>query len=88
MTCSEIENVFPDYLQRSLRREQVAAVDAHLASCAECKSLAGVWERLSAIPEERPGANSKKRFDLMMDAYEEGRRDRQVRFPGRHDVHH
>jgi len=78
MTCSEIENVFSDYLQRSLRREQIAAIDAHLESCADCKSLAGVWERLAAIPEEQAGLNSKKRFDLMMDAYEEGRKDRQT----------
>src|SRR5882724_5026719 len=83
MTCSEIENVFPDYLQRSLSRAQIAAVDAHLESCAGCKSMAGVWERLGAIPEEQPGVNSKKRFDLMMDAYEEGRKDRQTIKTGR-----
>jgi hypothetical protein len=78
MTCSEVEDVFPDYLQRSLSREQIATIDEHLQACPGCKSLAGVWQRLAAIPEERPGTNSKRRFDLMMDAYEEGRKDRQI----------
>src|SRR5579864_2281967 len=78
MTCGEVENVFPDYLQRSLSREHMATIDDHLQACPGCKSLAGVWQRLAAIPEERLGADSRKHFDLMMDAYEEGRKDRQA----------
>jgi putative zinc finger protein len=78
MTCGEVENLFPDYLQRSLSREQMDAIDGHLQACSGCTSLVSVWDRLAAIPQEQPSVNSKKRFDLMMEAYEEGRRDRQV----------
>lgn len=40
MTCAELEILLADYVDGTLRAEEKLALEAHLASCAECKELA------------------------------------------------
>src|SRR3954464_3267636 len=77
MTCNEIEDVLPDYLDGKLKPEKVVTIDAHLNDCPNCKEQVAFWKRLASLPEEQPDAASRRRFDLMMNAYEEGRREEQ-----------
>ena len=60
MTCNEIENVLPDYLDGKLKPEKVVAIDAHLNDCASCKAQVAFWKRLASLPEEQPDAASRR----------------------------
>jgi len=40
MTCLELDNLLADYLDQALGADQKAAVETHLAECAECAGLA------------------------------------------------
>lgn len=40
MTCPEFEILLADYVDGNIRAEEKLALEAHLASCAECKELA------------------------------------------------
>jgi anti-sigma factor RsiW len=73
MRCEEIAELLPDYLQESLSAEQKSIVERHLASCAECSEVAGLWKKLALIPDEQPSAAGRARFDAMLEAYQAGR---------------
>src|SRR2546425_1226964 len=73
MTCKEIENLFPDYLQKSLGGEKLSAITAHLEQCPECSATNALWAKLGTMPHEIPPAILKTRFDAMLNAYQEGR---------------
>jgi hypothetical protein len=81
MTCQEFEEVLPDYLERSVNKEKLVAIDHHLRECAACQAQVSLWEKLSLIPDEQPSAISRRRFDLMMNAYEEGRSEQRMKAP-------
>ncbi|MGH9658484.1 MAG: hypothetical protein ACRD96_08065, partial [Bryobacteraceae bacterium] len=42
-------------------------VEDHLALCAECREEAALWDRLATLPEERPSAHLRDRFDAMIE---------------------
>src|SRR5437588_599253 len=77
MTCDELEEVLPDYLMRSLHGEKIVVIDEHLRSCPKCSGQVELWEKLGILPAEQPGAMSRKRFEIMLNVYEEGRREQQ-----------
>ena len=76
MSCEQIGELLPDYLQSSLSRAQKDAVEAHLAECADCRDEVAVWQKLAQLPVEQPSAESRLRFEAMLHAYQEGRSDR------------
>lgn len=73
---------FPDYLMNELDRVQKAEVDSHLQECSLCReefdTLLRLWARLGTLPEEKPAADLRARFYSMLDAYQEGARQRSV----------
>jgi hypothetical protein len=56
MTCQDVELQLDAYLDRTLSAAEVAALDAHLAGCAECqatvKALRGLMAETHALPRE------------------------------------
>jgi hypothetical protein len=51
-------------------------VQEHLAACHSCREeaedLTAIWGGLKAIPAPQPGADARARFDLMVEAYQQG----------------
>jgi hypothetical protein len=76
MSCEQIGEWLPDYLQGSLRGEQKGIVEAHMAECADCRDEVAVWQKLALLPVEQPSAELRLRFEAMLHAYQEGRSDR------------
>jgi len=76
MSCEQIGELLPDYLQGGLAGAKKEVVEAHLAQCAECQDEVAVWKKLALLPMEQPSAESRLRFEAMLHAYQEGRSDR------------
>jgi hypothetical protein len=76
MQCEKVREQFADYvIDRSdepLRHEVVA----HLDSCAACRTeleeVKTIWTQLGNVPAAEPEANLRARFDLMLEAYQNG----------------
>lgn len=75
MDCQELELLLPDYLQRGLSEDAQRKVEEHLHTCAACRELVEVWQGLATIPEEQPSPVLRKRFDAMLEAYQQGRQE-------------
>ena len=73
MKCEQISELLPDYLQGRLSREQDQNVEAHLEQCADCSEEVVIWRKLSLLPVDRPGPESRARFEAMLEAYQAGR---------------
>jgi len=69
MTCQQLEQLLPDYLQNALSPTQTAEVERHCEHCASCAQDIVVWKKLSTLPQEAPSTESRQRFDAMMHAY-------------------
>lgn len=76
MKCEEIGELLPDYLQGSLKAEQDGLVEQHLVECADCREEVVIWKKLSLLPVEKPSAESRERFEAMLQAYQTGRNDK------------
>ena len=76
MKCEEIGELLPDYLQGSLKAEQDGLVEQHLVECADCREEVVIWKKLSLLPVEQPSAESRERFEAMLQAYQTGRNDK------------
>src|SRR5580704_14671910 len=76
MKCEEIGELLPDYLQGSLKAEQDELVEKHIAECADCREEVVIWKKLSLLPVEQPSAESRARFEAMLQAYKTGRNDK------------
>jgi Putative zinc-finger/HEAT repeats len=76
MKCEEIGELLPDYLQGSLKAEQDSLVEQHLVECADCREEVVIWKKLSLLPVEKPSAESRERFEAMLQAYQTGRSDK------------
>ena len=75
MKCEEMGELQPDYLQGTLKAEQDHVVEQHLAECADCREEVVIWKKLSLLPVEQPSAESRVRFEEMLQAYQTGRND-------------
>lgn len=73
MKCNEFEEALPDYLLKSGDAQQHAAVEKHMAECADCRESYALWNKLSRMPEEQPSPVLRARFEAMLNIYEEGR---------------
>ena len=76
MKCEQLKELLPDYWSGGLDETGKAALEAHLTGCALCQQefeqLGSVWRKMGAIPEERPSAAMRARFEATLDAYEQG----------------
>jgi hypothetical protein len=79
MRCHEIEELLPDYLLNSLDREQLGEVDRHVEQCADCREQIVLWKKLELLPEEQPSPALRRRFEAMLEAYQQGCREREER---------
>jgi len=70
MKCEQIAELLPDYLQGSLSPGQCHTVEAHLEQCADCSEEAALWKKLSLLPVDQPGPESRARFEAMLQAYQ------------------
>jgi hypothetical protein len=74
--CTNIKNIFPDYLTGDLEPEMVKSVQQHTevcdACCLELEELTTTWTQLGVLPEEQPGPNLRKNFYTMLESYKEG----------------
>lgn len=73
MTCNQIADLLPDYLQKSLTPEQRAEVEGHMSTCADCREGIALWQKLGTLPDEQPSPKLRERFDAMLDTYQQGR---------------
>src|SRR5437763_1198238 len=73
MSCEQIAELLPDYLQGNLSAENCGQVEAHLATCNQCREEVALWKKLALLPEEAPSPELRSRFRSMLDAYQEGR---------------
>ena len=69
MNCQQIEELLPDYLQGALASAQAAEVEQHCEHCANCAQDIVMWKQLATLPQEKPSAESRERFDAMLHSY-------------------
>jgi anti-sigma factor RsiW len=69
MNCQQIEELLSDYLQNALTPAQAAEVEQHCEHCANCAQDIVMWKKLALLPEDKPSAESRQRFDAMLHAY-------------------
>jgi hypothetical protein len=69
MNCQQIEALVPDFLQNALSPAQAADVEQHCQHCANCAQDIVMWKKLALLPDEKPSAESRDRFDAMLHAY-------------------
>src|SRR6202165_4034062 len=79
MRCQEFEEQLPDYLHQSLDPEEQRAVEDHLDRCGDCREQVALWKKLSLLPEEKPTAGLRARFEAMLAAYQQGQETKQSR---------
>ena len=77
MSCEQIAELLPDYLQESLDSEQRKVVENHLQTCNQCREEIALWQKLAQLPEEQPRPELRARFRAMLDTYQEGLREHQ-----------
>jgi putative zinc finger protein len=76
MTCDETKLVLADYWSRTLSGDAEIALEAHLASCENCRleshRLETLWRNLSLLPAEDPSPALRGRFYESLSAYRQG----------------
>jgi HEAT repeats/Putative zinc-finger len=76
MNCEDARQLLPEYWSRTIRMNDHALLERHLAECPECRReseyLSSVWERLDLIPVEAPGPRLRARFYESLEAYRRG----------------
>ncbi len=84
LSCEQMAELLPDYLQQALAPEADDRMEQHLRSCAECRELVAMWNRLGLLPQEQPGDHLRDRFAAMLHAYREARGEApQLETPGK-----
>jgi hypothetical protein len=72
MQCDEVREQIANHVEDSLPPQ----IADHLATCETCRgeaeSLRSVWTMMGAIPTPRPGNDARERFDMMVEAYQQG----------------
>jgi len=74
MKCTEVTELFPDYLAGTLDEALRDEMQAHFLSCDACRheaeSLGAMWQKLGELPEAEPGAAMRARFYTALAAYQ------------------
>lgn len=72
--CADAKAWLPDWLTNELPPTDRAALDAHVAQCAECQQeLAAtrqLWQQLATVPTPEPRPEMRTRFYAMLDSFE------------------
>jgi hypothetical protein len=76
MNCERVKELFADALAATLDERTKGELEAHLSCCASCRdetaSLQTTWEKLSALPEQKPSPALDDRVQTTLEAYREG----------------
>lgn len=71
-----ITELIPDFLLGNFDTEKRELIQSHLRTCAECQkefeTLSLLWNSLGELPQEKPNAAARERFNAMLTAYEHG----------------
>jgi anti-sigma factor RsiW len=81
MNCEQIAEFLPDYLQGTLAREPARLVEQHCEHCTNCAQDVAMWKKLAFLPEDKPSAESRDRFETMLHAYPTATSDRVASAP-------
>lgn len=73
MDCERMAELLPGYWANTLEGRDAEFATAHLATCADCRELVALGEKLAQLPQEQPSSMLRARFDAMLEAYNEGR---------------
>jgi anti-sigma factor RsiW len=63
MSCGEGMMSLPAYLDHSLDEPGRLRFEQHLETCATCRGLVDLWNRMGALPEASPGPRMRRRFE-------------------------
>jgi hypothetical protein len=70
MNCDHVKDQLVDYLSRQLSEPEQAALQAHLATCAECReelqATQRVWQTLGQVRVPEPGPSVRPEFYAML----------------------
>jgi hypothetical protein len=76
MQCEKIREQFADYVTNQIEEPARSRLVDHLMACADCRAEAGdlmsLWTSLGSIPGSEPGPELRSRFQVMLQAYEQG----------------
>jgi len=74
MSCEQLKGSFPEYWDGALPLEERRALEAHFASCEDCRreaqELRGAWQAMDALPDEEPSPLLRQRFDAMLEGWQ------------------
>jgi hypothetical protein len=73
MDCQEVSRLLPDHFHHALSDEQSHLLEEHFQHCVACREEVEVWQRLGSIAEEQPGSMVRRRFEAMLESYQQGR---------------
>ncbi|MCB2376818.1 zf-HC2 domain-containing protein [Hymenobacter sp. BT635] len=75
MHCEQTQHELLDYISHELPAAEQARVEAHLATCPDCRAEAQalrlVWHTLGTVPAPEPSENLRPAFYSMLAAYKE-----------------
>ncbi len=70
MSCEQLKTWWPEYWDDALGQEERRMLEAHFASCEECRrearELRETWMALGSLPEEEPSPMLRQRFDALL----------------------
>ncbi len=70
MSCEQLKTWWPEYWEDALGQEERRMLEAHFASCEECRrearDLRETWMALGSLPEDEPSPMLRQRFDALL----------------------
>jgi len=66
MRCESAQNGFSDYIDKALAPPQRAALESHLAQCAECRRQLQAWQRTKEALNGLPRCSAPEGFGLRL----------------------
>ena len=74
MSCEQLKGSLPEFWDGSLPLEERRALEAHFASCDDCRrealDLREAWQAMEALPDEEPSPMLRQRFDAMLEGWQ------------------
>ncbi len=74
MSCEQLKSSLPEFWDGSLPLEERRALEAHFASCEDCRrealELREAWQAMEALPDEEPSPMLRQRFDAMLEGWQ------------------
>jgi HEAT repeats/Putative zinc-finger len=74
MSCEQLTGSFPEFWDGTLPLEERRALEAHFASCEECRreaqDLREAWQAMDALPDEEPSPMLRQRVEAMLEGWQ------------------